>query len=243
VPRCVLIQSIIALAGLFFVFSGAHSQSPTALLREEFNSLENWRPLYFQKISRHSTYTVERNGEESSLKAESDTSASAIIYRQEFNVYDYPNVRWRWKINNVYLTTDPETKSGDDYPIRIYIIFKYNPEKADSLEGFKYGIAKKLYGEYPPHSTLSYVWANNEGQKTIVTSPYTDKARLIALKKGGKRVGLWQTEEVNILSDYKKAFGTNPPEVASLAIMNDSDNTGQASVSYLDFIEVFRDGG
>jgi Ca2+-binding EF-hand superfamily protein len=54
-------------------------------------------------------------------------------------------------------------------------------------------------------------------------------------------VGTWQAEEVNILSDYKKAFGTSPPELASLAIMNDSDNTGQASVSYLDFIEVFRD--
>jgi hypothetical protein len=226
---------------MIFVFSQAHSQSTKTLLREEFINLENWRTLYFPKISRHSAYSVERDGGESFLRAESNTSASAIILKQEFNVYEYPMVRWRWKINNIYLKVDPETKPGDDYPIRIYIIFKYDPEKAGALEGFKYGIAKQLYGEYPPHSTLNYVWANKEEQTAIITSPYTDKAKLIALKKGSKMVGTWQAEEVNILSDYKKAFGTSPPELASLAIMNDSDNTGQASVSYLDFIEVFRD--
>jgi hypothetical protein len=89
---------------------------------------------------------------------------------------------------------------------------------------------------------LAYVWANSEEQKTIITSPYTDKARLIALKKGSGKVGFWQNEEVNILRDYRKAFGSDPPTIASIAIMNDSDNSSQKSVSYLDFIEVFKNG-
>jgi hypothetical protein len=31
-----------------------------------------------------------------------------------------------------------------------------------------------------------------------------------------------------------------PPPIASLAIMNDSDNTGEKSVSYVDFMEVSK---
>ena len=111
------------------------------------------------------------------------------------------------------------------------------------MDRVKYGLARKLYGEYPPHSTLNYVWANIGGQGRIITSPYTDRAKLIALKKGAEKTGTWQLEEVDILRDYRAAFGADPPPVATIAIMNDSDDTGQGSVSYVDFIEVFKDGG
>jgi len=54
------------------------------------------------------------------------------------------------------------------------------------------------------------------------------------------KANTWVDEEVNILDDYNKAFGKSPPSTASIAIMNDSDNTGEDSVSYIDFIEVYR---
>ena len=237
-----LTKSLFAFICLFIVFSQAHSGITETLFRENFANLDDWRPLYFPKISKYSIYTIEQDGGESILRAESNASASAIVYRKDFHVYEYPMVRWRWKIDNIYRNVDPETKAGDDYPIRIYIMFKYNPDEAGPLEGLQYSIAKRRYGEYPPHSTLNYVWANREGQKDAITSPYTERARLIALEKGNKQGGTWLTEEVNILSDYRKVFGKDPPEVASLAIMNDSDNTGQSSVSYVDFIEVDRYG-
>jgi hypothetical protein len=238
--RCILFAVCITATFMFLPVSLSHSQGARILFQENFNNLENWRPLYFPKISRHSTYTVETSGSESFLKAESNASASALVYKEDFNVYDYPRAGWGWKVNSVYQNTVPEKKSGDDYVIRVYIIFKYDPNAAQALDKIKYGVAKKLYGEYPPHSTLTYVWANSEEQKTIISSPYTNKARLIALKKGNGKTGMWQNEEVNVLQDYKKAFGTDPPAVASIGIMNDSDNTGQRSVSYIDFIEVFQ---
>lgn len=218
------------------------SQERQVFFREDFKTLEKWRPLTFPKISAHTTYGIESKDGESFLKAESNASASALIYKEEFNVYEYPKVRWRWKVDSVYRSGDPEKKSGDDYPIRIYVVFKYDPDKAGGLEKVKYGLAKKLYGEYPPHSTLSYVWASREDQKAIVTSPYTHRARLITLEKGDKKKGLWQDEEISIVEDYRKAFGADPPPIASLGIMNDSDNTGENSISYVDFIEVFKNG-
>ena len=41
-----------------------------------------------------------------------------------------------------------------------------------------------------------------------------------------------------MLEDYKKVFGENPPETASLAIMCDSDNTGESAKAFIEFIEV-----
>jgi hypothetical protein len=230
-----------AVACILLIVSPVYAQGALVLFREDFSNLENWRPLYFPKIPRHSTYTVETNGSERFLKAESKESASALVYKQEFNVYEYPRLRWRWKVSNVYSDVDPEKKSGDDYPIRVYIIFKYDRETANAIDKVRYGIAKRLYGAYPPHSALNYVWANSLEQKAIITSPYTDRAKLITLEKGNKKVGMWQDEEANILQDYRTAFGVDPPPVASIAVMNDSDNTGQQSVSYIDFIEVFKD--
>ncbi len=63
---------------------------------------------------------------------------------------------------------------------------------------------------------------------------------MIALQAGTSNTGKWQTEEVNILRDYQMAFGEKPASTVSIAIMNDSDNTEEDSISYVDFIEFFR---
>jgi hypothetical protein len=210
------------------------------LFREDFHDLENWRPLFFPKIPKHTIYTEETEGDRHYLRAESRASASALVYKKEFNVYDYPLIRWRWKVHNVYRNWDGRTKRGDDYPIRVYILFRYDPDRASFVDKVKYSAAKLIYGEYPPYSTLNYVWASKPDSESVITSPYTGQAKLILLEKGEENVGKWVVEEVNVIEDYQKAFGVKPPATASLAIMNDSDNTGESAVSYLDFIEVYR---
>jgi len=210
------------------------------VINEQFDTLDAWVPVIFPKIKKHSEYTISRSDGDSVLVARSDQSASGIRYTKEFDVYAFPIVRWRWKVDNVYDKGNVEEKSGDDYPLRVYVIFKYDPEKASFWERMQYGLAKTLYGEYPPESSLNYIWANRKHEKRIYPSPYTDRAQLILLRSGKEEAGRWVTEQVNILDDYQEAFGTLPPAVASLAIMNDSDNTGEAAVSYMDYIQVLR---
>jgi hypothetical protein len=217
-------------------------QIRNVLFREDFQDLANWKPLTFPKIDRHTTYSVTLSGKESYLKAESNASASALVFKKEFDVYKYPRVRWRWKVANIYANARPAEKAGDDYPIRVYIIFRYDPDKPSSIyERLTYAVAKKAYGDYPPHSTVNYVWASSEEQKDIIVSPYTNRAMIIALRKGAREAGIWKEEEINILDDYKKAFGKDPPSLATIAVMNDSDNTGESSISYVDYIEVSGD--
>lgn len=224
----------------FILLPTGPCQAEEVLFREDFHDLAHWKPLFFPKIPKHSVYTVVTEGEQSFLRAESNASASGIIYDGEFDVFAYPRVRWRWKVENVYQKGDARQRSGDDYPIRIYIIFKYDPERASLGQRMRYGLAKAIYGEYPPQSSLNYIWANRKQAERIIPNPYAREAKMILLEAGGEKAGQWVEEDVDILSDYHHAFGADPPAVASIAIMNDSDNTGERSVSFVDYIEVYR---
>jgi hypothetical protein len=216
------------------------AQGGDVFLHDDFNDLENWKPLYFPKIRKHSTYSIVKNGTESYLKCESHASASAMVLNKEFNVFEYPKVRWRWKVDNIYKKGNSLEKSGDDYPIRVYIFFKYEPEKASFGERIQYGLAKAFYGKYPPYSSLNYIWESRRQENNMVISPYAQESMMIILEAGEENVGKWKEEDINIIDDYHKAFGKDPPSIASIAVMNDSDDTGESSVSYFDYIEIYR---
>lgn len=218
----------------------AASAQSAVLLREEFNDLARWRPVTFPKIQEHSQYTIENQGRESVLRAESRASASAIVYREPFSVYDYPRLHWKWKVENVYEKGDARTKEGDDYPLRIYVLFEYDPDRASLRQKLKHELGRRIFGEELPLATLVYIWANREDEKGIIPSPYTSDAQLFVLQRGKRNLSRWILEERNMLEDYRRAFGTDPPARATLGIMNDSDNTKEASVSFVGFIEVYR---
>ena len=214
--------------------------APPAVIRETFDTLDAWKPLTFPKIARHTRYGLEREGENSVLRADADASASAIVHGARFDVRQFPVIRWRWKIERVLDKGDAKTRAGDDYPIRVYVIFQYDPETASLGERIKYGAARAVYGAYPPHSSLNYIWANRSYPEDVLANTYTDRARMFLLQKGGVRAGGWVDEVRNILEDYRRAFGAEPPETASVAIMTDTDNTGERVSAWVDDLIVSR---
>jgi hypothetical protein len=161
------------------------------------------------------------------------------LWKGEFNVYEYPRLRWRWKVENCYKKGDASMKKGDDYPLRLYVMFKYVPSDPAVRKSLKHGLANLFYGRTPPYTTLNYIWANRDHGKMIMPNPYSESAMMILLQAGEGRAGQWIHEDIDIVEDYKKAFGTPPPAIAGLAIMNDSDDTGESSVSWVDDIEIY----
>ncbi len=210
------------------------------LFREEFETLDAWNPFTFKNITRHTVYTVAREGDTTIMKAASDSSASGLIWTRQFDVYKYPIVHWRWKIDSVYEHGNARTKEGDDYPLRIYIMFAYDSDEVGFVDRMKYRLAKQLYGEYPPLGTVNYIWANRDYDARVITNAWTDRAKMVLLREGNAHAGEWVEETIDILADYREAFGGNAPHMARIGIMNDSDNTGGHTVSYLDYIEVYR---
>ena len=206
------------------------------VFREEFESLDAWEPLTFPKIEQHSRYRVEEKDGVSVLRTESEASASGLVSKSTIDVYEYPELSWRWKVANIYTNTDVLSKEADDYPIRVYVLFEYDPDEASLGQRMQYRAARLIYGEYPPHSTLNYVWASAEDAPDMYPNPFTDRARMIPLRRSDAHVSEWVEESVHILEDYRRAFGEDPPREARIAIMNDSDDTEETSVSWVDWI-------
>lgn len=193
---------------------------------------ENWKPLTFPKIKRHTNYTLIREGDAVVVKAVSEASSSGLTRDITIDPKEYPVVQWRWKVGNLLTTSDVTRKDGDDYPARLYITFAYDSSKVSFFEKTKYEAARLLYGQYPPLGALNYIWDTKAAKGTIVPNPYTSRAMMIVVESGAAYVNRWITEERNVYEDYKAAFGEEPPMISGVAIMTDTDNTGEAATAF-----------
>lgn len=220
------------------VIGALASPDPNTGFHEDFNDLDAWQPVTFSRIAKHTTYEIREECTDSVLVAKSKRSASGIATKKTFDVMEYPIIRWRWKISNIYENGDTCRKSGDDYPMRICIVFAYDPNRTSAGTRLKYELVKTVQGEYPPDSSLNYVWANQSGETEIAPSPSVERTFMIPVESGPSKAGHWLTEHRDIIEDYRSVFHRDPPHKASLAIMNDSDNTGEKSVSCVQFIEL-----
>ncbi|RPJ08088.1 MAG: DUF3047 domain-containing protein, partial [Deltaproteobacteria bacterium] len=120
----------------------------------------------------------------------------------------------------------------DDYSARIYITFEYDPSKLGFFEKVKYETVRLLYGQYPPLAAINYIWDSRTPIGTVVPNPYTSRAMMIVVESGEAKVNQWVCEERNVFDDYKKAFGEDPPKISGVAIMTDTDNTGESATAY-----------
>ena len=192
----------------------------------------DWKPLTFEKIPTHTKYELVKDGDQVVIKASSHQSSSGMIREITIDPKEFPVVQWRWKVENVLKNGDVTQKSGDDYPARLYITFEYDSSKVGFFEKAKYETAKFLYGQYPPIGAINYIWESTSPIGTIVPNPYTDRVNMIVIESGETRLNEWITEERNVLEDYKKAFGKDPPNISGVAIMTDTDNTQESAVAY-----------
>ena len=152
-------------------------------------------------------YEVTREENQLCIKATSSASASGLYYKKKYDPKDYPILTWRWKVDHVLSKGNARHKEGDDYAARVYVIFP-------SLAFWR-------------TKALNYIWANKLPQGEAVPNSFSANAMMIAVESGPERTGQWVNERRNILEDYRRYFGGEPPKVGAIAIMTDTDNTGE----------------
>ena len=192
----------------------------------------DWKPLTFKKIEKHTTYTLVKDGDKVVIKAVAKASASGLTREIKINPKEYPIVQWRWKVSNILKKGDVHKKEGDDYPARIYITFEYDSSKLGFFEKAKYETINLLYGQYPPLAAINYIWESKAPVGTMVPNPYTDRVMMFVVESGTAKLDQWVSEERNVYEDYKKAFKEEPPMISGVAIMTDTDNTGESTTAY-----------
>lgn len=191
-----------------------------------------WTPLTFDKIARHTRYRMLQQEGGFVVRADAQASASGLTRALDVDPAEYRRLRWRWKVENLIEQADLTRKQGDDYPARIYVAFAYDPTKASLGQRIRYEAARLIYGRYPPHAGLNYIWDGKAPAGTLAPNAYTDRVRMLVVESGAARLGQWVAYERDIYEDYRRAFGQAPPRIAGIAIMTDADDTRAAAVAY-----------
>jgi len=236
-PRFRIVLALGLLASVA-VASPARAESDAVLTIAAFSSAPEgaapppgWAPLTFKKIPTRTEYAVVKDGEVTVVRAESRAGASGLTRRVSVDLREYPLIEWRWKVSNVIAKGDVRTRAGDDYAARIYITFAYDPDKVSFSRKLRYKAGRLLFGDVPI-SAITYIWERAVPEGTIVDNAYTDVVKMIVVESGKGHVGRWMTEERNLDDDYRKAFSEDPPLVNGVAIMTDTDNTGETVTAY-----------
>ncbi|MBZ0220689.1 MAG: DUF3047 domain-containing protein [Candidatus Methylomirabilis sp.] len=194
----------------------------------------NWSPFEFPQ-KKGTLYKVVENTGNYVLMADSELGASALYVKFSADPREFPLISWRWKVDNV-LSGDERVRDGDDYAARLCVIFEYEPEKASSYEKLKQALAKTVLSLEPAGNTIAYVWAGGLGKGEAIESPFTESMMMVAVESGPELAGRWVHEERNVLDDYRTLFGEEPPPIAGIAVMTDTDNTKSRAVAYYDDI-------
>ncbi len=190
-----------------------------------------WRPLELPKVKRMTRFTPLEVDGRAAVKAESDCSASALIYpTPDIDLARTPRLQWQWKVEQGLAAHDERVKAGDDFAARVYVLFRFDPAHASLWERARHRIGTQLYGDDLPGDALNYVWSSVEPAGSQWDNPFVASSKMIA-RGHGQRLD-WGTETVDVAADYLAIFGHQPPPVLGVALMTDADNTCQRAVAY-----------
>lgn len=190
-----------------------------------------WEIQAFPKIERRTAYAARQEAGRLIVRAEADRSASGLRLRRSVDPKAYPRLRWSWKVESLPKGEDPRKKEGDDYAARIYVVFEKPWDELSVLERTKARIVKRLYGERPPTAAVNYIWSGVLERGEALENAYTDRVRMIAVRGREDAPGRWLDEERDLAADYRALFGEEPPPVAGISLMTDTDNTNSAAAA------------
>lgn len=174
--------------------------------------LKGWETKSFKGVTE---YRIVQDQGRSVLKAQAQGAASGLTKKLKFNPATYRYLSWSWKIAGTIPAGNEKLKQGDDYAARVYVVFP-----------------GRFFWQM---RALNYIWANRLPKGEFVPNVFSGRAMLIAVESGQEKAGQWVAEQRDILADYRRVFGEDPPEAGAIAIMTDTDNTGaQATAWYGD---------
>jgi len=184
---------------------------------------EGWRPLAFPRVEKQTDY--ERLEFEGSpvLRAQAHCSASALLHAvPDLDLARTPWLHWRWRVDRDLAPRDSRAKAGDDFAARVYVAFRFVPERASRWERVKRAALRLVYGAELPGSALNYVWSAGEPEGSTWTNPYAEPSRMISL--GAGPAGAWREARADVAADYRRVFAAEPPPIEFVAVMSDADD-------------------
>ncbi len=203
---------------------------------ENFMNLSGWQEVRFPKIDTPSSYAFARGRR--ALRMSSAGGASMLVLERSFATGETPVVQWEWTVTRQVSGADYSSRDGDDAAARIYVAFRRPLEDRSTVQRVWARTQRRLYGQVPPDSAISYIWAESGDPGATIRSPYTEANAVVFVDVGRADLGSWQRHRRNVAEDYRSIFGADPPGEFFIAVMSDSDNTDTGSEAFLRSLSV-----
>jgi hypothetical protein len=205
---------------LHLAVSANASDSEIHLGKFSSGDLSGWKEQRISMFKQKTGYRIANDSERTFLAANSARAASGMIYNLKLDPREYALLTWSWKIDHIIAKGDERTKEGEDFSARVYVLFP---------RGF-----------FSETRAICYVWANKLARGEHVASPFSKNIVTVAVDSGDESAGHWISHQRNVYQDYKKFFGEEPPKIGAVAVMTDTDNTGETTAGYYGDISILR---
>ncbi|MDX8402847.1 MAG: DUF3047 domain-containing protein [Mariprofundaceae bacterium] len=177
-------------------------------------TLDGWKHRSFDGKTDYTFVTGSKSGPNRKiLKASSDNSASGLFRKVHIDLEKTPWIHWSWRTEQLLSNTDENRKSGDDFTLRLYIIID---------DGIFF---------WRSHA-LNYVWSSSHQTGETWANPFTSNSTMLAVESGDAKLGQWQHYKRNIRKDLRQLTEKDIRYIDAIAIMTDSDNSGQKATGY-----------
>jgi hypothetical protein len=140
--------------------------------------------------------------------------------RPNVNIYETPLLSWKWKVERLPEGGNEDDDDYNDTAASIYVVFDMG----------RIALFKKV-----PKS-IRYTWSSTL-EKGKEMSKFFGNQKIVVVESGKEQIGKWVSFERNIVEDYRRLFGDNPPKTPlAILILSDGDNTGSRAVAGYDDI-------
>ena len=129
-------------------------------------------------------------------------------------------------------SANEKEKGKDDCAARVFVVFKDQLPRASAYSRLKHKLGTTFSSFVPPGVAICYVWSNKLAKEESLESPFTDWVRIVAVESGTEKKDQWVSEQRNVFEDFKRLFGAEPEKIVGVAVMTDTDQTGESITSF-----------
>jgi hypothetical protein len=201
--------ALVVMAAIRLLTATAARAEELGVGRFSTEGLSGWEAKSFKGAT---DYRLSVDNGRTVVRATSHAAASGLVKRISFDPGKFRYLRWSWKIDRTLPRGFETTRAGDDYAARVYVVF-----------------AGRFFWQT---RAINYIWANHLQKGASLPNAYAANAMMVAVESGDARAGQWVTEERDLLADYRRLFGADPGEAGAIAIMTDTDNTGDQATAW-----------
>ena len=158
-------------------------------------------------------YLLGSNENGNYLKAVADNAASGLGKKVIIDLNSTPFINITWKIEKDLKGINEKSKKGHDFAARLFVI-------------------KKTGATALSNRAINYVFSSNNNIGDNWPSPFTKKSIDNVLSTTKENFNKWVTVKANVKEDFKKFHDLDVNELNGIAIMADTDNSKNKTISY-----------